>query len=140
MSKYTSEFTSLNGVSHKVEITTEKGNNTEVFTLGGNPFVTSMDSDGKTIYAPIKTTGATIEMITPNLKYDIYSANAQGTKIKLTNQNTNKVEWIGYVTPCAYTQDWDEDREVMEIEAVDGIASLKEVPYRTNNKDINTFL
>lgn len=140
MSKYTSEFTSLNGVSYKVEITTEKGNNTEVFTLGGNPFVTSMDSDGKTIYAPIKTTGATIEMITPNLKYDIYSANAQGTKIKLTNQNTNKVEWIGYVTPCAYTQDWDEDREVMEIEAVDGIASLKEVPYRTSNKDINTFL
>ncbi len=107
MSKYTSEFTSLNGVSYKVEITTEKGNNTEVFTLGGNPFVTSMDSDGKTIYAPIKTSGATIEMITPNLKYDIYSANAQGTKIKLIDESTNKVEWVGYVTPCAYTQDWD---------------------------------
>lgn len=140
MSKYISEFTSLNGVSYKVEITTEKGNNTEVFTLGGNPFVTSMDSDGKTIYAPIKTSGATIEMITPNLKYDIYSAKAQGTKIKLIDESTNKVEWVGYVTPCAYTQDWDEDREVMEIEAVDGIASLKGVPFRTNKKNVETFL
>jgi len=28
----------------------------------------------------------------------------------------------------------------MEIEAVDGIASLKGVPFRTNNKSLETFL
>lgn len=103
MSKYISEFTSIEGKVYKVEISTESGTKTENFVLGGTPFVTDMDSDGKTIYAPIKSSGATIEMITPNLKYDIYSANAQGTKIKLIDESTNKVEWVGYVTPCAYT-------------------------------------
>lgn len=140
MYKYISEFTSIEGKVYKVEISTESGTKTENFVLGGTPFVTDMDSDGKTIYAPIKSSGATIEMITPNLKYDIYSANAQGTKIKLIDESTNKVEWVGYVTPCAYTQDWDEEREVMEIEAVDGIASLKGVPFRTNTKSLETFL
>lgn len=53
---YQSEFTALNGISYKVEIQTESGSGTTQFVLGGNPFVTEMDSDGKTIYAPIKCT------------------------------------------------------------------------------------
>lgn len=140
MSKYISEFTSINGINYKVEIATENGNTTTNFILGGNPFVTTMDSDGKTIYAPIKTTGATIEMVTDKMPFDIYSAKNQGTKVTLTDTTNNRIEWVGYVTPCAYTQGFDEYRETIEIEAVDGIASLKDVPYRTNSKQTDSFI
>lgn len=46
MSKYISEFTSIEGKVYKVEISTESGTKTENFVLGGTPFVTDMDSDG----------------------------------------------------------------------------------------------
>lgn len=140
MTKYISEFTAINGISYKVEITTETGSGTTNFVLGGNPFVTTMDSDGKTIYAPIKTTGATIEMVTDKMPLGIYSAKNQGTKVTLTNTTNNRVEWVGYVTPCAYTQGFDLEYETIEIEAVDGIASLKDVPFRTSTKTVETFL
>ena len=138
--KYQSEFTALNGTSYKVEIDTPKGSGTKTFTLGGSPFVTSMDSDGKTIYAPIKSTGATIEMVTDGLPFDLYSGQTTQIKVTLTNTTANKVEWVGFVTPCAYDMGFDEERETIEIECIDGLAALKDMPYRSSNKDVDTFL
>ena len=140
MSKYTSEFTSINGTNYKIEIATEKGTKTEKFTLGGTPFVTEMDNDGKTIYAPIKSTGATIEMLTSTMPFDIYSGKTKGVKVTVTNTSANVVEWVGYVTPCAYDMGLDEEKEVIEIECVDGIAALKDMPYRSSSKEVDTFL
>lgn len=140
MSKYTSEFTSINNIDYRVDIVTESGNSTTNFKLGGNPFVTSMDSDGKTMFAPIKSTGATVEMLVKDtLPLDIYSVNNQGTKVTLTNTTTNTVEWVGYVTPSSYSQDYNNETETLQIDCVDGIASLKECPYMSiENKE--TFL
>lgn len=137
MSKYISEFTSLNGVDYKVTITTEKGSSTTNFKLGGTPFVTQMDSDGKSIYSPIKTTGATISMLTDNLKFDIYTGKVQGTKVEVTSNN--KIIYTGYVTPCAYSQGFDNELEEIQIECVDGIASLKDIVYTRTSNQINTF-
>ena len=140
MSKYISEFTSIIGTNYKIEIDTEKGSNNDFFTLAGTPIVTSMDSDGKTMYAPIKSVGATITILTETLPFDIYSGNSIGTKITFTDTTNNKIKFIGYVTPCAYSQGFDRQKEAIEIECIDGIAVLKDLPYRTNNKDIKTFL
>ncbi len=140
MSKYTSEFTSINGINYKVEIATESGTKQESFVLGSTPFVTEMDSDGKTIYSPIKSTGATIEMLTANMPFDIYSSKTKGVKVTLTNTSKNVVEWVGFVTPCAYDMGLDEEKEVIEIECVDGIAALKEMPYRSSAKEVDSFL
>ena len=140
MSKYISEFTSKERVNYKVEITTEKGTKTENFVLGSTPFITEMDSDGKTIYAPIKSSGATIEMLTSTMPFDLYSGRTKGVKVTLTDTTNNRVEWVGYVTPCAYDMGLDEEKEVIEIECVDGIAVLKDIPYRSANKEVDTFL
>lgn len=137
---YQSEFTALNGISYEVEINTPSGSGTKQFTLGGSPFVTSMDSDGKTIYSPIKSTGATVEMVTPDLPFDLYSGQSTAIKVTLTNTTANKVEWVGYVTPCAYDMGFDEERETIEIECVDGLAVLKDIVYRSAAKDVDTFL
>ena len=74
------------------------------------------------------------------MPFNLYSSNNCGSKVKLTNTTNNKVEWVGFVTPNAYTQGFDGEKEVIEIECADGISSLKDVPYRTNSKQIETFL
>lgn len=140
MSKYTSEFTSIENINYRVDIVTDKGSTTENFVLGGTPFITQMDSDGKTIYAPIKSSGATIEMLTSKMPFDLYSGRTKGVKVTLTDTTNNRVEWVGYVTPCAYDMGLDEEKEVIEIECVDGIAVLKDIPYRSANKEVDTFL
>lgn len=138
MSIYTSEFSSIDGVDYKIEITTDKGSSNQKFKLGETPFVTEMDSDGKNIYSPIKSSAATIEMYTPDIPFDLYSDRPKGVKVTLSSDT--KVEWVGYVTPCAYDMGLDNEKEVIEIECVDGISTLKDMPYRSTNKDIETFL
>lgn len=139
--KYQSEFTTINGTSYKVEIDTPNGSGTKPFTLGGSPFVTSMDSDGKTIYSPIKSTGATIEMVTADFPFDVYSGESKGVKVTLTNTTDNNVEWVGYATPLMFDMGFDEERETIEIEAVDGLAVLKDIPYKStsDNHEVETF-
>lgn len=126
---YTAEFTSIKNVDYRIEIKTEKGSGRRTLMLSGKPFSTKMDSEGKNIYSPLKTTSATVGIITKSLESNIYSGKAKGTSIKFTNTSTNKVEFIGYVTPCRYDQDWNEELEEVEIECVDGIAVLKSLPY-----------
>lgn len=135
---YTAEFTSIRNVNYKIEINTEKGSGTHTLLLSGEPFSTKMDSEGKNIYSPLKTTSATVGIMTKNLESNIYSGKAKGTSIKFTNTDTNKVEFVGYVTPCKYDQDWNEELEEVEIECVDGIAVLKSLPYPVTGS-VETF-
>lgn len=135
---YTAEFTSIKNVNYKIEINTEKGSGTHTLMLSGEPFSTKMDSEGKNIYSPLKTTSATIGIMTKNLESNIYSGKAKGTSVKFTNTDTNKVEFIGYVTPCKYDQNWDEQLEEVEIECIDGIAVLKSIPYPVTGS-VETF-
>lgn len=135
---YTAEFTSIKNVNYRIEIKTEKGSGTHTLMLSGEPFSTKMDSEGKNIYSPLKTTSATVGIMTKGLESNIYSGKAKGTSIKFTNTSTNKVEFIGYVTPCKYDQDWNEELEEVEIECVDGIAVLKSLPYPVTGS-VETF-
>ena len=135
---YTAEFTSIKNVNYKIEINTEKGSGTHTLLLSGEPFSTKMDSEGKNIYSPPKTTSATIGIMTKSLESNIYSGKAKGTYVKFTNTDTNKVEFVGYVTPCKYDQDWNEELEEVEIECIDGIAVLKSIPYPVTGS-VETF-
>ena len=135
---YTAEFTSIRNVNYKIEINTEKGSGTHTLMLSGEPFSTKMDSEGKNIYSPLKTTSATVGIMTKSLESNIYSGKAKGTSVKFTNTDTNKVEFVGYVTPCKYDQDWNEELEEVEIECIDGIAVLKSIPYPVTGS-VETF-
>ena len=83
---YTAEFTSIKNVNYKIEINTEKGSGTHTLMLSGEPFSTKMDSEGKNIYSPLKTTSATVGIMTKSLESNIYSGKAKGTSIKFTNK------------------------------------------------------
>jgi hypothetical protein len=51
---YKGQFRDLNNNLYTVQITTEGDTTIKEITLGGSPFTTEMDSDGKTIYKPAK--------------------------------------------------------------------------------------
>ena len=137
--KYVSEFYDIKSRLYKIEIETEKGNGTSNFKLGGTPLTTKMSSEGKHLYSPIKTTGATITMLTDAYNFDLYTGKAQGSKVTITSDN--RVIWVGYLTPCCYDMGFDSYWEEIELECVDGIAVLKYIPFEGggNNGDIDTF-
>lgn len=137
---YYSEFRDFNNKAYRVEIVTDNRRTpTKEFTLGGEPFSTTMDSDGKHIYAPIKSTGATVRIVTREFLFDLYTGKAQGNSVKLlSGDNWNTVEWTGYVTPCMYDMGFQELEEI-EVECVDGISVLKQLPYKSVNADKQTL-
>lgn len=135
---YKGQFADTNNKIYNITITTNSGNLTKQVTLGGNPFVTEMDSDEKLIYCPVKYQSATVAIITPDYNFDIYSPKAQNTKVELTD-DSNKVIWTGYATPNLYDMGFVEEREEIEIECIDGLSTLQYIKYRTDKKQVVTF-
>lgn len=129
--KYTAEFKSINEKTYKIEIETKNGTGTKTITLSNNPFTTNVTSEDKHIYSPIKCGGATIGIITDYYYEDFYTGEAKGVKVTLydTNGSSNIIEWIGYVTPTCYSQGFDKYFEEIEVDCVDGIAVLKDLPF-----------
>lgn len=137
--KYQAEFTSIDNVNYKVEIETP-GSGTQQITLGGTPFVTSMKESPDNIYEPVKGSTATVEVVTGDYMFDLYTGNAQGVKVTLTNTSDNVIEWVGYVSPRLYDMGFTEERETIEVEAVDTLSTLGDIVYRTQNKETASFL
>lgn len=147
---YQSEFCDLlYGKTFTIRIDNHIGNNNiRSFKLGSSPFVVQMKSDGKHVYAPLKTTGATIQMLHDTYDFSLYTGQATGTNVNLYGYAADQIsantipEWSGYLTPCMYDMDFDNPWEVIELEAVDGIAVLKDVPYKSISEEhgVQTFL
>lgn len=143
---YTADFNDINDKkSYNITITTSSGTGTKELVLGDSPFTTEMNQDEENLYAPMRTTGATVQIVTELMPFDLYSGEARGTKVVLTDKTNNKAEWIGYVTPCAYNQGFDYEKETIELECIDGLSVLQYCPYKATNdsignKQVITFL
>lgn len=139
--KYTGEFLSINDTLYKVEVEIKGGaSGTKDLKFSGAPFTSSTNADDKHIYSPIKCGGATIGVLTDYYIEDFYTGQAKGVKVTLFNESeSNKVEWIGYVSPTMFTQGFDQHLEEIQVDCVDGIAVLKNIPYQITGDAINTF-
>ena len=131
---YTGYFKDINDVDYTVKITTSTGNQTREITLGGNPFITEMDGSSDNIYVPAKYQTATVSVISPEYLFDVYTGKAQGTKVELFEDTS--IVWTGYATPNLYSQGFVEDREEIEIECIDGLATLQYIKYKATEKKI----
>lgn len=139
--KYFSQFKDVNDQLYTVNIITDgDGSTTKEFTLGGSPFTTEMDNSDKIIYKPCKYQSATIEMVSQDYNFDIYSSTAQGTKVQLLKDS--EIVWTGFITPNLYDQGFNEFRETISLEAIDGLSTLQYYKYTPvgKNKDIVSFI
>lgn len=139
--KYFSQFKDVNDQLYTVNIITNgDGSTTKEFTLGSSPFTTEMDNSDKIIYKPCKYQSATIEMVSQDYNFDIYSSTAQGTKVQLLKGS--EIVWAGFITPNLYDQGFNEFRETISLEAIDGLSTLQYYKYTPvgETKDIVSFI
>lgn len=128
------EFTALDGKDYRVDINCANGSGEAEIVLGGEPFVTSMDSSDDIMYMPIKGSGATVSILTESWESEIYTEKPLGTKVTLTDisdVDNPVVKWIGFATPCTYNQPFDEATEYVDVECVDGISVLNNLKFAT---------
>ena len=123
---------------YKVRITTVNGNTAKEITLSGTPFVTEMDESDDTIYTPAKYQTATVEAISGDYMFDIYSGKAQDTKVEL--YKGDELMWVGYVRPNLYDVGFEKSREVIQIECQDALSTLQYFPYKQSDKQVRNFL
>lgn len=137
--RYIGNFYSLQGDKYTVEIITNgTSGTTRNITLGVPPFVTEMDTSDDNIYKPCKYQSATIKLVTSgetDYKFDVYSGNANGTKVRLYDKSNNLV-WGGFATPVLYNNGFTEIHEELEIEAIDGLSILQYYKYSASPKQI----
>lgn len=138
--KYIGEFTNINHVSYKIEIITNGSSaSTKNIKLGASPFVTSMNSEGKNIYSPLKGSGATIQLVVNEYIFDLYSESPTGTKVIFTDTTNNEILWQGYVSPQLFNQDFSNYLNEFEVEAIDSLSVLENINYTSENKDVLNF-
>ena len=137
--RYQGNFFDLRGDKYTVEIITNgTSGTTRNITLGVPPFVTEMDTSDDNIYKPCKYQSATIKLVTSgetDYKFDVYSGNANGTKVRLYDKSNNLV-WGGFATPVLYNNGFTEIHEELEIEAIDGLSILQYYKYSASPKQI----
>lgn len=140
MATYVGYFNSQNDITYKVSIETRGQIGEQKVEMGGDPFITSMETEGDSLYSHIRGTGATVQLVLSSAKFDIYSESPTGTKVTLTRTDTNEVVWIGYATPCAYDMPYNNEYETIEIECVDGLSVLKNIKFGNNSeRNLVTF-
>ena len=102
--KYIGEFYSIDETLYRIEIETKKSGTDKKLKLSDSPFTSSVSSEDKHIYSPIKSGGATIGILTNSYEEDFYTGEAKGVKVTFYNASeSDKVEWVGYITPSIYT-------------------------------------
>lgn len=115
---------------HKIVIEGNHIDGNKEFTLYGTPITTTMDETDNLYTTTIKTQGATISIVTPDYPFEVYSPSLLETRVTMTNEDTGQVEWKGFLTPQMFDMSFREHYVVMELEAVDGLSALKDLPYR----------
>lgn len=140
--KYIGGFYSIDNRPYRVEIVTPTPGADKELKLSGTPFVASVNGDGKTLYSPVRCGGATVGVLTQSYIFDFYSGQAKGVKVTLYEESDagDNVRWTGYVAPTIYDQGYDEFWEEVQVDCVDGVAVLKDIPFRVPENRIMTFL
>lgn len=141
--RYQGKFYDLKGSQYTVEIITNgTSGRTLNIDLGVSPFVTEMDATDENIYKPCKYSSATVKLVTSaetDYKFDVYSGEANGTKVRLYDKDSNLV-WGGFATPVIYNNGFTEIHEELEIEAIDGLSILQYYKYNASPKQILSFI
>ena len=106
-------------------------------TLGATPFVTAMDGSSE-LYRPCKYSRGTLQIRTGDYMMSLYAAGAQQVQVVLSSGGT--VYWTGYVTPNLYDMGFAYERETIQVEVIDALATLQYFPYPRGEQSLVSFL
>lgn len=129
-----SEFSSTNGHKYYLEINAigVAGEDKDV-DLGGTPVI--LVTDSSKIFDPIKSRSLSIELVSYEWYFDLYSIGARDVSVKLYD-DTDKTVFRGWLTPQAYSQNFTY-LDNIELEAVDAISTTKYFDYQPTNEYVD---
>lgn len=113
----------------------------EIYLAGDSPFVVSYDTS-KTPFEPVRFSRASISVVASEYFFDVFSEEAKGTQVILTNEDDNVVEWVGYLTSNLLNMPQDScGAETFTLEAQDCLSTLEYYDYQSTStaKTIVTF-
>lgn len=134
-------FNSLNCEEFQVDIYNDAEAEVEEITLAGkNPFVVTYETSN-TPFEPIRFSRASINVVADEKFFDVFSNEAQGTKVILTNNSTSKVEWVGYLTTNLLQMPNFCGLDTFTLEAQDCLSTLENYDYELigEHKAVVTF-
>ena len=130
--RYKVQFADSNKNNYVVEVYREDYTGS-VQELTGAPscFVVS-GTDDDFIYAPIRTTSATLTVLESDLLLDLYSINNQYAKVLLKKNGI--LEWTGYIKPEQFTQPYVASVEAVSVECVSALNTLEHITYKQSSE------
>lgn len=113
----------------------------EIHLAGDSPFVVTYDVSN-TPFDPVRYSRASINVVADEKFLDVFSPEAQGTQVILTDITNSEILWVGYLTSnllnmpddlCGY--------DTFTLEAQDCLYTLQKYYYKTigEKKSIVTF-
>lgn len=140
---YKGLFKSLENHNNKlfeVDIITNNDDSeiTEIKLSFRSPVLINQDSDS--LFSPIKARSCTITIITEEIIPDLYTGENQGVPVTIKNITDNFILFEGFLTPCCYSQPYAKSEDTLELEVIDGLSTLKNIPYDkiSNTKTIKS--
>lgn len=106
----------------------------EIETLTGAPsaFVVT-GTDEEFVYEPVRTSTASVSIVTDSLLNDLFSANSHHVAVKL--YRGNKLLWTGYVEPEVFTQAYVPIADKLSINCISAIGTLENIQYEKQTED-----
>lgn len=136
--KYIGEFTTRDNEDIEVLIISHQDESETVeITMSGEPVIIS-GKTGDSIYTPVKGYEATIEFLSDNYYFDMYSSTVTGTSVIITNKTDGKILFRGYLTPCIYEQDFV-SLDKIQLSAVSSLSTLENIKYETTSRETKSF-
>lgn len=140
---YFSKLGDCENTKYSVKIISDSASNKyeEIYLAGESPFVVSYESS-TTPFDPIRLSRASINVVANDYLLDVFSHDAHGTKVVLTNESTSVIEWVGFLTNNLLNMPQDScNYESFTLEAQDCLYTLEKYNYKTigDKKSIVTF-
>ena len=134
--KYKVPFKSISDTDYEILIDVQDytGAITEL-TGGATPITIETDSDD--VLAPIRASKATVSVYGSDYLQDLYTSNPQGIKVRL--MKGTDLEWLGFMTPDTFSQDFSRLEFIYDMECVSALNTLKYKKFAETGSKI-TFL
>lgn len=113
----------------------------EIYLAGDSPFVVTYDT-ANTPFEPVRFSRASINVVADEKFFDVFSEDAQGTKVVLSKVSGGSIEWVGYLTSNLLNMpDSSCGDETFTLEAQDCLSTLENYDYTNvgNKKAIVSF-
>ena len=90
---------------------------------GGSPVIINYNGSAEDIYAPVRTSSCDVNIVSPKILDDLYTARKDEICVRVKKGNT--VIWEGYKQPNTYSQEVSQNLDSIEMTCIDPVSILK---------------